>query len=112
MILRFVSKYELSKAELFATSIKQAVFSIYKYPFHASELALEEYFVQHFKCGLRPICLRLLNRLKVDQPAANELVYTFRNSEDEKLARFITYGDGQNIQGSTILLDAFGITRR
>ena len=112
MILRFISTKELSKTLLYAKSLKQATFIIYKYPFHANELQLEEYCLKHFKCGLRTVCLGLINRLTVSQPAVTELLYTFRNDEDDRLARFITYGDGKDFQGSQILLDAFRINRK
>ena len=110
MLFRYTSKKPLTKHTLFMQSIKKAALIIRAYPFHASELELNQILLAKYKQGLKAICLGLLRKLQVDQPNANEVLYTFKDPEDDKLARFITYGDGK-VQGSTILLDAFEITK-
>jgi hypothetical protein len=108
MLFHVQSKKALSKTVFYNYSIKQAYFNIYCYKFHASELELDNYLLAKYQIGLRAMCLKLLRKLQVTQPSSTELLYTFLDPEDDKMARLITYGDGY-MQGSTILLDAFEV---
>ena len=54
------------------------------------------------------MCFKLLANLQGCQLSNNEVIYTFKNPDYDKIARFITYGDGI-MPGSKILLKAFQI---
>lgn len=105
MLFRVKSKNPLSKVSLFSYSIQNARFKIVAFHCGAEELILEERLLEKYKMGLKPTCLYLLNQLTVNQVSETELVYTFKDEEADKLASYITYGDG-NISGSNILVQA------
>ncbi len=81
---------------------------IVKYPFKANEILLDRYCKQHFKKSLRAMCLYLISKLSISTAGYGNLIYTFKDEADDKIARLITYGNGK-IAGSKILLHAFGM---
>lgn len=112
MFFRVTSNFQVPKEIFFYNCLKAAKYIIYNYPFKESERLLDSYIQQHFKMGLRSMCNAVINSLQVSQPAPTELLLTFKDPELDKIARFITYGDGFYYQGSFILLDAFGARQK
>lgn len=105
MLFRVKSKNPLSKVSLFSYSIQNARIKIIAFRCGAEELLLEKQLMERYKMRLKAACLYLLNKLTVNQVSETELVYTFKDEESDKLASYITYGDG-NISGSNILVQA------
>lgn len=108
MFFSYTSKQTLLKEQLQTSLFQTARTIITYYKYGATERLLEQYFQKTFKCGLKSICFTLLDNLQCNQLSTKEITYTFKNPDYDKIARFITYGDGI-IPGSQILLKAFQI---
>ena len=105
MFFRFQSKNPIPKAYFANFTIQDAKIRIIGFPTKSEEILLDDYLQKHFGLGLKPTCLNLLNKLKIESVSDTELIFVFVDDEAEKLARFITYGDGY-YQGSQILVHA------
>jgi hypothetical protein len=109
MFFRVQSKNALPKNQLFALSIQKAKAQIVMFPIGAEEVLFDDYLKKHYKTGLKQTCFNLLNKLKAEQVSETEILFIFIDDEADKLASFITYGDGFR-QGSEILVNA--LTRK
>lgn len=108
MFFNYTSNQTLLKEQLQTNLFQTARTIITYYKYGATELALDQYFIKTFKCSLKSMCFKLLANLQGCQLSNNEVIYTFKNPDYDKIARFITYGDGIT-PGSKILLRAFQI---
>ena len=82
-------------------TIRRAVSRIGLYRLNTSEILLNEYFLANKNKSLKTICKELLlNGEVVFQK--DHLVFKFKTTDSDKLAKFITYGNGK-IRGSKIL---------
>lgn len=77
-------------------------------PMLSTELQLNDYLLKNIKKDLKTTCKELIaKKLKISAGAENNtLVVTFIDSQSDKLASLITYGNSE-IKGSTILQNAF-----
>lgn len=109
MFFRTHSNIYTDKQDHRCVDLKFIKIIIATYPFKTNEVILDHYCKQHFKRGLRAMCLYLISKLNVSTAdGVGNLIYTFKDDQDDKIASFITYGDGQ-VAGSKILLHAFGM---
>jgi hypothetical protein len=111
MLFRALTDTPVTKTQFFAFSIQNAKSKIVQFHMGVTEIALDKYLKKHYKVGLKPMCFALLNKLKVSQISDTELVFTFIDEDTDKLAQFITYGDGV-LAGSEILTQALVRKRR
>jgi hypothetical protein len=109
MLFRVQTKVPITKVQFFAFSIQNAKQKIVSFKFGANEVLLDNYLKEKFNIGLRPMCFGLLNKLQPAQITDTELIFTFIDDNSDKLASFITYGDGK-LEGSQILTQA--LTRK
>ena len=65
----------------------------------------KEYIQEKYNTDLKNMCLKLLKEASYIA-SVDELIIKFKDTEADKLARLITYGDGK-IKGSKILRDIF-----
>lgn len=79
--------------------------SIIMYDLKADELVLNKYIQEKYNTDLKNMCLKLLKEASYIA-SVDELIIKFKDTEADKLARFITYGNGK-IKGSKILRDIF-----
>ena len=68
----------------------------------AQEIALNNYLLKKYKINLRVLCLNIINNMQFMTDFENNIIAKTKNKDLDKLARLITYGNGQ-IQGSPIL---------
>jgi len=71
-----------------------------------AEQRLDAYIKKQYKTTLKLLCLNLLGHCKIMQNANDEIIITFVDKKMDKIAAFITYGDG-HLQGSNLLTTAF-----
>ena len=104
----FSIKTKTPKWSLLPVELKIQVFAksfIAKYPFHASEILLDQYLKENINMDLRACCFHIVARLqKTGNSTDNNLIYIIADDYWDKIAQLITYGIG-NIPGSKILLD-------
>jgi hypothetical protein len=92
----------LSDNQLRTNTLLNAYFIIKNYSIHATELALSNYIEQQYKTSLKDLCIKLLLSLTFYEDNEGNFLLLFKDPEQEKLARLITYGNGA-IPGSRIL---------
>jgi hypothetical protein len=92
----------MSIESLRASTLLDAYFIIKNYPMHASDLVMDQYIQQQYKVSLKDMCIKLLLSLAFHKDNENNLILLFKNPQDDKIARLITYGNGA-IPGSKIL---------
>lgn len=109
MQFRVQTKMTVTKTQLFAFSIQNAKAKVIAFRMGAEEILMHDFLTKHYKVGLKAMCLHLLDKLKAEQISDTELLFIFVDEESDKLASFITYGDG-NLSGSEILINA--LTRK
>ena len=76
------------------------------FPMFVPEIKLDQLFKEKYKMSLKQTCLYLLTKSKINTNQNTEIIITFPNKEDDKLAAFITYGNLE-VRGSKILQAAF-----
>lgn len=82
-------------------TIKKAFNRIHLYRLTTSEIILDDYFVDHYGKTLKTVCKELLLNSQIVY-MKDHLILRFRNIEDDRIARLISYGNGK-MQGSKIL---------
>jgi hypothetical protein len=92
-----VAKYKLKKI-----AREHVVF----YTITANDLVLEKLLKKSHTFDLKTICYNLIKNMSFSTDGEN-IIIKFKDKDDDKLARLITYGDGK-VKGSTILRDIFG----
>jgi hypothetical protein len=92
-----VAKYKLKKI-----AHKYIAF----YVITANDLALEKLLKKTQNFDLKTVCYNLIKNMSFSTDVEN-IIIKFKNQDDDKLARLITYGDGK-VNGSNILRDIFG----
>lgn len=105
MQFRIITKNPVTKTQILAFSIQDAKMRIIAFRFGAEEILIDNMLKTKYKTGLKPTCLNLLNKLQAHQVSDTEILFTFIDEEADKLASFISYGDG-NLSGSKILIQA------
>ena len=68
----------------------------------AQEAALNTYLLKKYHISLKVLCLNILNNMQFMNDFNNNIVAKTKNKDLDKLARLITYGNGE-VQGSPIL---------
>ncbi len=81
--------------------IKKAFNRIHLYRLNASEIMLDDYCIKHHGKTLKTICKELLLNSQIVY-TKDHLILKFGNAGADRMAKFITYGDGK-LQGSRIL---------
>ena len=102
------SKQYLSDEELYINTLSDAYSIIKKYPYHATELVLDNYLQQYYKTDLKNLCIKLLLNLTWHKDKSGNLILLFKNYKYDQMARLITYGNGV-APGSKILKHALNI---
>lgn len=102
MFFYIKNKKYLSPEQLRSNTLLDAYFIIKNYPLHASELAIDKLIQQEYKTTLKNMCIRLLLCLTFYKDNSGNIMLMFKNPQDDKIARLITYGNGM-ICGSKIL---------
>lgn len=98
------NKY-LSAEQAKVNALLNAYYIIQNYPFHATDILMDQYIEQQYKTDLKNMCINLLLNLTYYQDNFGNLVLMFKNPKYDKIARLITYGNGA-IPGSKILKSA------
>lgn len=75
------------------------------YTLKPSDKILEKYIKKNYNLDLKSMCYLLIKNLRFIS-SKDGIVVKFKNDEETKIARLITYGDGTMI-GSSILRDIF-----
>lgn len=70
-----------------------------------AEKLLNDYFEKTYKIPLKTVCLSLIKHCRITK-ASNEYTVRFKTLDQDKLAAFITYGNGVLI-GCPVLTNAF-----
>lgn len=102
MLFKVTNKRYLSPEQLRTNTLMDAYFIIQSYPLHASDLALDNFIQQQYKCSLKNICIKILLNLTFYKDAEGNLILLFKDPKYDTLASLITYGNGA-IPGSKIL---------
>ena len=105
MLFTINNKYYLSTEQLRTNTLLDAYYIIKNYPQHATEIALDRLIQSQYKTTLKNMCIKLLLNLTFHKDNEGNLLLVFKNSEYDKIARLITYGNG-SVGGSRILLTA------
>lgn len=82
-------------------TIKKAFNRIHLYRLTTSEIMLDDYFIDHYGKTLKTVCKELLLNSQIVY-MKDHLILRFGNNDDDRTAKFITYGNGK-MQGSRIL---------
>ena len=101
MFFKINNKY-LSAERAKTNTLMNAYYIIKNYPFHASDILMDQYINQQYKTDLKNMCINLLLNLTYYQDKSGNLILMFKNPKYDKIARLITYGNGA-IPGSKIL---------
>jgi hypothetical protein len=88
-----------------------AMYIIKNYPLRASEQQLDLYLQQRYHDSLKNLCIALLFKGTLHETTDERLVLLFKDPEDDKLARLITYGNAL-VTGSDIIKIALNQRRR
>ena len=102
MFFNIKNNHYLSTEQLRTNTLLNAYFIIKNYPMHASDLALDQFIQQQYKVSLKDLCIKLLLSLTFHKDAEGNLILLFKDSNYDKVARLITYGNGA-IPGSKLL---------
>jgi hypothetical protein len=106
MQFRVTTREPVSKVSLFAYSIQVARIKIAAFKMGTEELVIEQALLNKYKKGLKQMCFDLVTKLQPQQITESEYLFLFTDEESDKIASFITYGDGNTIHGSEILVQA------
>ena len=77
------------------------------YKMGSAEKELHKYLSEHYGIGLKPLCLKLLQNIRVSTDTENTVIITFKNKKYDEIAELITNGNSE-VHGSDILQVAFG----
>lgn len=102
MLFNIKNTRYLSIEQLRTDTLLNAYFTISNYPMLASDLILEQYIQQQYKTSLKNMCIKLLLSLTFHKDNEGNLLLLFKDSNYDKIASLITYGNGA-IPGSKIL---------
>ena len=95
------NKY-LSPRQLKASTLMKAYYVVSNFPLKASDKILDDHLQAKYNTSLKNICVKLLLNIKFFKNDEGDFVLLFQDSELDKLAQLITYGNGA-IPGSRIL---------
>lgn len=90
-----------------ALILQSADFRISGFPMFADELNLNTFISKEYHTSLKSLCRRLIRSLTSATSADSQIIFFFKNPEDNTLAELITYGNG-TVNGSDILKQAIG----
>ncbi len=106
--MTFIVKYEdeSTKALTELNVLTWAKIKLAKAEFGATEILLDNYCKETYNQDLKTLCLLIIWNTKFSSDNNGILIGKIKDKEIDKIARFITYGNGK-IQGSPILKKVF-----
>lgn len=96
------NRYNVNSSLLKSRTYLSARDTILRFPMLITEQIIDQKLYKLYGLNLKPACLYLLARCKFLKNKDNNLIVSFPDKADNKLAMLITYGDGSFV-GSNIL---------